>query len=127
MNAFSDADHDVRASAAEALAAIGPPAAGSASALLPLARSDRIGWVRLQAVRALGRVAEPTEAAQIFLAARLKEDEWPAVRAAALDALTLHRQAARASIAAIRRAGRDSDLDVRTAAARALVWAGATP
>lgn len=125
--ALGDSDHDVRAAAAEALARIGVPAAASASALLRVANTDRIGWVRLQAVRALGRVAQPDAEARAFLAARAEGDEWPAMREEALNALALHGEAARTAISSIRRAARDTDVAVRHAAARAQTAAGVTP
>lgn len=125
--ALGDADHDVRASATEALAKIGSPAARSAPALLQVAESDRIGWVRLQAVRALGSVGEPTDEARAFLVKSAETDEWPSMREGALNALALHSHAARAAIATIRRAARDTNFDVRNAAARGLIAAGATP
>ena len=125
--ALDDSDHDVRSAAAEALAQIGLPAGPAAPMLLRLARTDRIGWVRLQALRALGRVQSPSDSTVAFLTAVATTDQWSEMRAGALDALARYPLAARAALPAVRRAARDSVLEVRNAALRASTAAGARP
>jgi HEAT repeat protein len=119
VHALDDKDHDVRAAAAEGLARAGPAAASGAAPLLRIASTDRIGWVRLQAVIALGRIRASPEAVLPLLTDIATKEDWPTLRAAAVDALTSYASSDRLASRAIAAAARDTSREVRDAALRA--------
>lgn len=119
IRALGDPDHDVRASAAAALGQVGPAAAEAVPSLAGLTKTDRIGFVWLQATRALGRIHANPEVALPALASELNSD-WSTLREEALMAIARFGTAAASAAPAIRRATRDSTLEVRVSAARAL-------
>ena len=115
VHALDDPAHDVRAAAVDGLAGEGPAAASAASRLARIVSTDRIGWVRLRATLALGSIrAEPDLVIPILVRVAQTED-WPTLRAAAVDALASYSPAHRA----IEAATRDTSPDVRAAALRA--------
>jgi hypothetical protein len=120
IHALDDRDHDVRAAAADGLASAGPAAASAAASLVKIVSTDRIGWVRLRATIALGRIRALPEAATPVLVDIVTNDDWPTLRAAAVDALASYASSSRAATQAIAAAARDTSPEVRDAAARAL-------
>lgn len=119
IHALDDEDHDVRGAAADGLARAGPAAASAGASLKKLVSTDRIGWVRLRATIALGRVRAAPEATLPVLVGIIKRDDWPALRTAAVDALSSYATADPAAAQAIAAAARDTSPEVREAAARA--------
>lgn len=119
IKALGDPDHDVRASAAAALGQVGPPAAEAVPALVGLTKSDRIGFVWLQATKAIGLIHANPGVALPALVAELDSD-WSALREEALMAIARFGTAAASTAPAVRKATRDSTLDVRVTAARTL-------
>ena len=117
--ALADDDHDVRAAASAALGHVGVAAAAAVPALATIVATDRIWFVRLQATKALGLIHAQPDIAVPVLAASLRTD-WPTLREAALEALARYGRAAASVSGAIRAASRDSSLEVRASAIRAL-------
>ncbi len=118
ISALKDPHHDVRAAAAEALGRIGT---GGAPAAIPLARlvqTDGIGWVRVQAARALGKIGSARETV-IPILVRASRSERSELRIAALDAVAHFGALTASADSAITLALRDSNPDVRDAAVRA--------
>lgn len=124
--ALRDPDHDVRAASAQSLGRLGPSAGGQTDALLTTLRTDRIGWVRLQAVVALGRIGREPGAVVPVLVART-QDEWSSMREESIAALGAYGPAAEAALPSLRAKLRDSMPEVRTAAARAVRAVTAPP
>lgn len=119
IKALGDPDHDVRASAAAALGQVGPAAAEAVPALVRLTRTDRIGFVWLQATKALGLIHADPELALPALTSELASD-WSSLREEALIAIGRFGRAAISTAPAVRKATRDSILEVRVSAAQAL-------
>ena len=119
IRSLDDPAHDVRAAGAEALGRIGPAAGASVPGLARLATTDRMGFVRYQATRALGQVHARPEVGVPALMTVLRS-ESPMDREQALDALARYGPAAAPATAPIRAALRDSLADVRESATRAL-------
>ena len=119
VQALDDEDHDVRAAAADGLARAGPAAASASASLVKIVSTDRIGWVRLRATIALGRIRATPDAALPVLVDIVAKDDWPALRTAAVDALSSYATADPAVTQAIAAAARDTSPEVRDAAARA--------
>ena len=119
-HALRDADHDVRAGAAESLGRLGATASSEARALVKTASSDGIGWVRLQAVIALGRISgDPTFVVPALVAHT--NDPWSEMRRQVFLSLASYASSARMALPAIRAAaGRDTVDEVRSAAVAAL-------
>jgi hypothetical protein len=119
VHALDDEDHDVRAAAADGLARAGPAAASAAARLARIVSTDRIGWVRLRATIALGHIRAQPEVVVPLLAHIVDRDDWPALRAAAVDALAAYPPTDSVTMQAIERAARDTSPEVRNAAQRA--------
>ena len=117
--ALADADHDVRANAALALERIGPPAVTATGALVKVVQGDRIGWVRLRAVVALGAIRGDPGLVVPVLAQQLDAD-WTEMRRQALMTLAAYGTKAGAAAPAIRARLADSVSDVRVAARQAM-------
>ena len=119
VHALDDPAHDVRSAAVDGLAGEGSAASSAVPRLVRIVSTDRIGFVRLRATVALGRIgAEPTVVVPLLVRLTTTED-WPALRAAAIDALARYSRTDRAAAGAIEAATRDTSADVRDAASRA--------
>lgn len=119
IHALDDPAHDVRSAAVDGLAGEGSAASSAVPRLVRIVSTDRIGFVRLRATVALGRIgAEPTVVVPVLVRLTTTED-WPALRAAAIDALASYARTDRAAAGAIEAATRDTSADVRDAASRA--------
>lgn len=119
IHALDDPAHDVRAAAVDGLAGEGSAASSAVPRLVRIVSTDRIGFVRLRATLALGRIrAEPAVVVPVLVRVAATED-WPTLRAAAIDALASYSRADRAAALAIEAATRDTSPDVRDAAVRA--------
>lgn len=117
--ALRDRDHDTRATAAESLGAMGPAADAAVPGLLQMARGDRIGFARLQATIALGRIR--SRAVDVLPAlASARDSDWPMLREASYDAIGRYGREAAPMRDALRAGLRDSVPEVRLAATRAL-------
>ena len=118
IHALDDEDHDVRAAAADGLARAGPAAASASARLARIVSTDRIGWVRLRATIALGRIRALPEVVVPLLVDIVHRDDWPAHRRAAVDALSGYPRTDSVTVQAIERATRDTTPEVRDAALR---------
>ena len=119
IHALDDPAHDVRTAAIDGVGGEGPAAASAVPRLARLASSDRIGFVRLRATIALGRIgAAPDEVVPILVRLARTED-WPTLRAAAIEALASYSAQNQQASRAIDAAAADTSPDVRDAVTRA--------
>ena len=119
IHALDDPAHDVRTAAIDGLAGEGPAAASAAPRLARLVSVDRIGFVRLRATIALGRIrAAPDEVVPILVRVARTED-WPTLRAAAVEALASFSGQNQEASRAIDAAAADTSPDVRETVTRA--------
>ena len=125
IRALRDGSHDVRATAAAALGQVGPPAADAVPELVRLTRDDHIGFVWLQSTKALGLIHARPEIVLPALTSELDSD-WSALREEALIAIARFGPQAASTAPVVRRAMRDSTLEVRVSAARTLAAISAT-
>lgn len=119
VHALDDRDHDVRAAAIDGLAREGPAAAAAAPRLVGVVSGDRIGWVRLRATIALGRIGASQELAAPVLSQIATREDWPTLRAAAVEALASYSALSPEVTRAVEAATRDTSPEVREAAMRA--------
>lgn len=117
--ALRDPDHDTRAAAADALGAMGPAARAAVPGLIQIVRGDRMGFARLRATIALGRIRSNADEVLPVLASTLGSD-WPMLREATYDAISRYGTEARPVRETLRAGIRDSSPEVRLAATRAL-------
>lgn len=127
IHALADRDHDIRGVAADGLTRIGPAAASAAAPLARIVANDRIGWVRLRATIALGRLRARPDTVLPLLVHVAARDEWSTLRAAAVDALACYPPGDRATAQAMEAARRDTSPEVREAAVRAQRALAAVP
>ena len=108
-----DPDHDVRATALNALVSLRADGAAEATRR---ALEDDAGFVRATAAKLLADLGDPADA--VPLAVKLREDTDPVVRRRAAEALS--RLGSETALAALTAGLRDPVEDVRLAAARGL-------
>lgn len=75
--ALASEDRNVRSNVSEALAALGPDGAKAVPALLRVVDADPDAFVRVEAIRALGKIGAAAAAAEPHLAALLSQSQAP--------------------------------------------------